>query len=222
VNFDLESTRPNQPSAAAPASTPRAARPLGRGLEDVSHLFVPQGANTPAADTAKDRPQEPAPVPPPARAGAAVLRPGHAIARDHLLATLKEWPGALEENMRAIDVRVPCTSDDAIDLLALDRSRQLTIVDVETSSAEPLLLRGLSHLDWVVRHAPLVERMYPGWAIDATRPPRLILVAPAFSRRMRGAIRQLAGCGVAGYRCHSVELSGGTGVFFERMQEDGD
>jgi len=214
--FDAESKSADQPRAEAPASPPSVGRrPLGRGLEDVSHLFVPQTKEASASEPTSERASQRVPVRPGARAGAAVLRRGEPITRDQLTATLRECQGALEENMRAIDARIPCCPGDDIDLLALDRANRLTIIDVEITLGDGLLLRGVSHVDWVVRHVAIVQRMYQGWTIDGSRQPRLILVAPQFSPFLRSAVRQITGPDVMCYRYHGVELSGGTGIFFE-------
>jgi hypothetical protein len=148
-------------------------------------------------------------------AGAAVLRPGEPITRDQLAATLRECQGALEDNMRVIDARIPCWPRDEIDLLALDRTNQLTIIDVETTPGDGLLLRGLSHIDWVMRNLGIVQRLYRGLTIDGSRQPRLILVAPQFSPFLRSALRQITRPDVMCYRYHGVELSSGTGILFE-------
>jgi hypothetical protein len=159
---------------------------------------------------------------PDVRLGAAVLRPGAPITKDQLIATLRECQGALEEEMRTIDVRVPGYEGDDIDLLALDRTRQLTIVDVSVANGDELLQRGLSHVDWVARHIAIVQRMYPEWAINYTRPARLILVAPRFPPRLRNALRQAAFSAAACYRYHVVDLAGGAGILFERLGDAGD
>jgi hypothetical protein len=214
--FDAESRSADQPKAEAPASPLSVGRrPLGRGLEDVSHLFLPQTTEVSTREPTIERASERVSVRPGVRAGAAVLRPGEPITRDQLTATLRECQGALEDNMRAIDVRVPCCPRDEIDLLALDRANQLTIIDVEITLGDGLLLRGVSHVDWVVRNVGMLQRMYQGWTIDGSRQPRLILVAPQFSPFLRSAVRQITRPDVMCYRYHGVQLSGGTGIFFE-------
>jgi hypothetical protein len=117
--------------------------------------------------------------------------------------------------MRTIDARIPCGPRDDIDLLALDRANQLTIIDVEITGGDGLLLRGVSHVDWVMRHVALVQRMYQGWMIDGSRQPRLVLIAPQFSQLLRSAVRQITRPDVTCFRYHGVVLFGGTGIFFE-------
>ena len=218
MGFDAESRNANQPRAEGPASPPsvgRVARPLGRGLEDVSHLFLPRTTEVRAGEPTGGQASERVPVRPGARAGAAVLRPGKPITRDQLTATLRECQGALEDNMRAIDARIPCCPYGEIDLLALDRANQLTIIDVDIALADGLLLRGVSHVDWVMRNVATVQRLYQRWMIDGSRQPRLVLVAARFSGLLRSAVRQITRPDITCFRYHGVELSAGTGILFE-------
>ena len=222
MRSDPESRNANQPSAEVPASPPsvgRVAKPLGRGLEDVSHLFAPT-TQGPTGEPTGGQASERVLVRPGARAGAAVLRPGEPITRDQLTATLRECQGALEDNMRAIDVRIPCCPYGEIDLLALDRTNQLTIIDVDIALADGLLLRGVSQIDWVMRNVANVQRTYQGWMIDGSRQPRLVLVAPRFSPFLRSAVRQITTPDITCFRYHGVELSGGTGILFEPVGGD--
>jgi hypothetical protein len=142
--------------------------------------------------------------------------------KSQLVATLKECQSALEDGMLAIAPGVSCGPSGDIDLLALDRSHQLTIIDVETTPSDGLLMRGISHVDWVVRNMPIVQRLHETWTIDRERQPRLVLVAPRFSPLLRSAIRQIAKPAVACFVYREIEHGGGTGIFVERTGGDTD
>lgn len=217
---DANEPTPDMPGPAQGAS--RAARPLGRGLEDVSRLFVSGGSGAGERAPTDDRATLNDDAPPVVRAGAAVLRPRDAISRELLIATLRECPGALEENLRVIDARFPCHPCGEIDLLAVDRANRLTIIEVETVVGDGLLLRGISHVDWVVRNLIHMRRMYPGSTIDFLRQPRLVFVAPRFSTLLPGAVRQIAGLDISCFKYHAVVLSSGTGILFERVSSEGE
>jgi hypothetical protein len=149
-------------------SVDRSARPLGRGFEQISHLFLPDSAA--------------APVRPPIRTGVPVLRRGAPLTKDQLTATFRECESAIEDHLRT-------------------------------------MLRGLGHVHWIRHNLSNIQRMCPDAMIDVTR-PRLCLVAPAFSRVLRSAVRQIAGPDVTCFRYHEVAVSGGTGVFVERYGAD--
>ena len=218
--LDTESPNVKPTSPEVPPSTQsadRSGKPLGRGFEEISHLFLSDSAVTRPGEWTAVQAREGVPVRPGIRTGVAVLRPGAPLTRDQLTATLRECQSALEDNMRAIGAGVSCDPHSEIDLLALDRAHQLTLIDVETRLADGLLLRGVSHVDWVRRNLSNVQRMYPEWMIDAARPPRLFLVAPGFSPFLRSAIRQITGPDITCFRYHEVAISGGTGILVERL-----
>lgn len=194
-------------------------RPLGRGLEDISHLFL----STRSSEAAAHGPPSGSAPPRPtfqrgSRGGPVVLGRKTSLTRDQLAPLLREFQGALEEGLTSIDARIPCPPYGEIDLLALSRSNQLTIVDFDTKADESLLLRGISHVDWVTRSMPIVRRMYPGHTINDTLPPALVLVAPQFPPALRSAARQIAGPTISWVRYAAMESSGGLGIFFEPME----
>ena len=101
--------------------------------------------------------------------------------------------------------------------IAIDRAGLLTIIDFDTTSNDELLLRGLSHFDWVVRNLPNVRRMYRGQAINLSQEPRLVLLAPQFSSRVRCVARQIPRPRIDWVRYHFVETPGRPGIFFETL-----
>ena len=144
-----------------------------------------------------------------------MLRPGVALGKDQLTATLAECQDALEPGLRILGAAVPCSPHTEIDVLAVDRRNRLTIVDVETTLDDRLLLRGIGHVDWAVCNLANLGRMYPACAIDAGLQPRLMLVAPAFSQLHASALRQLTGPAVRCFIYHTVVVSDRPGIFIE-------
>jgi len=184
---------------------------LGRGLEQVSHLFLspkPGDAPAPSPELESSAPAGPG------RNGV-VLRSVQ-LSRDRLAAILPlDWSGALEDGLRTIDARIPCHPCGEIDVLAVDRTSKLTIIDFDTSVNDGLLLRGLAHADWVVRNAQNVRRMYPAQTVDSSLPPRLVLLAPQFSAVLRRVMRQFTHPQIQWVRYHTVDTPGGVGILFE-------
>ena len=179
-------------------------RPLGRGLEDVSHLFLsprPGDASRSAG-------------PPGTGGGIVLLRPVQ-IPRDRLATFLMEGEGALEEGLRPIDAKLPCHPCGEIDLLAVDRASKLTIIDFETTVNDGLLARGLGHFDWIVRNIGNVQRMYPAKGADFSLPPRLVLLAPQFSAVLRRVAGHITRPHIQWLRYHTVETPGGPGILCE-------
>src|SRR5262249_8910276 len=148
-----------QPDPAAPGTLEqgRPERPLGRGLEDVSHLFLsqrtharPEGERDPVVARRVERPAPREQTPP--SSTPILLQPVAQITREQVAAALRGFEGAIEAGMTTIDADIPCPPYDEIDLLAVDRLSQLTIIDFETMVSDELLLRGLCHFDWLIRN----------------------------------------------------------------------
>ena len=190
--------------------------PLGRGLEHVSHLFL--SARTSDAPTSSPEPQSSAAAGP--GTNAVVLRPVR-LDRDRLAAIFPlDWGGALEDGLRTIATRISCHPCGEIDVLAVERTRKLTIIDFDTTLNDGLLLRGLGHFDWVVRNVQNIQRMCPDHAIDSALPPRLVLLAPQFSAVLRRVMRQLTHPQIQWFRYHTVDTPGGVGILFEPVTGD--
>ena len=194
---------------------------LGRGLGQISHLFLSQRANDlRAGDQPPGRPQES--MIPQTRSrnnGRTVcLQATTSITKARLAAMLRESQNALEEGLRVIDASVPCHPYGEIDLLAVDRSSQLTIIDFETDANDTLVLRGIAHSDWLAHNLANVRRMHPGQTMNLAAHPRLFLLAPRFSSLVTGVARHLAQLQIQWVRYHVLETGGGaTGIFFEPM-----
>ena len=155
--------------------------PLGRGLQDVSHLFLSGSRPAAPAETVTGDGHE----------APRLLQGCPAPDRQQLVSFLGRHIGALEAGLEVLDAGVPCESCGEIDLLAIDGSHRMAIVDLDTGSDDRLLLRGLAHLDWMVRNVPGLRRLYQGRAIDFSLRPRLFLVTPRPSWMLRCAARQI-------------------------------
>jgi hypothetical protein len=204
-------------AGSSAAGVGRVDRPLGRGLEDVSHVFLSQQADGGTLDPRSRRTGRPLPGEETAPSTLLLLRPVAQIVREQVGAAVREFAGALEEGLKGIDAGVPCAPCGEIDLLAIDRASQLTIIDFDTTAGDDLFMRGLGHLDWVVRNVPNLRRMFRGQAINFSLPPRLILLAPQFSSRVRCVARQITSLQVDWVRYHLVETPGRAGILFEPL-----
>ncbi len=190
-------------------------KPLGRGLGDVSHLFLSHKTDKPAAN---DRPvvrsNEHSSPPPPSKAGVTLLRPA-SVTKDWLTIVLTEFCDAVEEGLKTIDANIPCHPCGEIDVLAVDRANHLTIIDFDTTVSDGLLLRGMGHFDWIAHNMPNVQRMYREQTINVSLQPRLFLLAPQFSPLARCVARQITRPPIHWVRFLTVDASGGPGILFE-------
>src|SRR5438093_1303482 len=190
-------------------------KPLGRGLEDVSHLFLSHKTDEAVAnDRTVVRSNEHSSPPPRSRAGVTLLRPA-SVTKDWLTIVLTEFDDALEEGLRTIDASIPCHPCGEIDLLALDRPRHLTIIDFDTTVNDDLLLRGLRHFGWIDHNMPHVQRMYRDQPLNVSGQHGLFLLAPQFSPLLRCVARQITRPPIHWVRYLTVDASDGPGILFE-------
>ena len=148
------------------------------------------------------------------RAGIALLQPS-TVTRERLASALMELDGALEQGLRAFDSKIPCHPCGEIGVLAVDRARQLTIIDFEMTFDDGLLLRGIGHFDWIVRNMSNVQRMYREQPVNFSLPPRLLLLAPEFSPLLRSVARHITRPQIHWVRYRTVNASGGCAILFE-------
>jgi hypothetical protein len=193
----------------------QSSKPLGRGLEQISHLFLSEKSKSPRpGDTPPGR------LPQPAPGGTTLLQPTASVSKDRLVAVLKDNPGALEDGLRVIDTFIPCYPLSDINLLALNRANQLTAIDVETGGSDALVLRGLAHCEWLKHNVPNIRRMFPQQNIVVSSQPRLFLIAPKFSAVALHAARQLSPLQIYCIRYHAYDIGGVTGISFEPITSE--
>jgi hypothetical protein len=213
----MEQPRPGGPGAPGIGQSER---PLGRGLEHLSRVFLTQQPPERFTGPGTERPPgRPLPEDGPT-AGAVLVHPAAQATREQVVAAVKEFAGALEDGLKVIDGGIPCAPCGEIDLLAVDRTNQLVVIDFETAPTDELLIRGLGHADWMVGNVANLRRMFRGNAINFSLQPRLFLLAPHFSPRVRCAARQVASPEIEWVRYQMVEMAGRTGIFFERRREE--
>jgi hypothetical protein len=199
-------------------------RPLGRGLDEVSHLFL--SARSAAAQAPAEASAEgPAPLNGEAmlgsRPGVVVLHPSKRLpSRDQVIAIFKELGTTLWEPLRPLATRVACDRAGEIDLLAADSANRLVIVEINPVEGDNLLLRAIIHYGWILQNPPPLRRICQEAGIDASLAPRAVLVAPRFPPLFRESIRHVKGPDMLCVRYHALDAGVGTGIFFERLDDD--
>jgi hypothetical protein len=190
----------------------RPEKKLARGLEDISYLFLSQtGRQTgQTGQTGNDKRSESAAMP-------VLLRAAPAIDRNMLVSLLGKNPAVLEDGLRCIDANIPCDLFGSIDLLLLDAQNCLVIMNVDAVPNDSSFLRGIGNYDWLVRNAPILQRIYQGRVIDFSAQPRLFLMAPGFSLLLKCAAQRNVNPKVNCFGYRTVALPGGAGVFFEQV-----
>ncbi|MBN2319206.1 MAG: hypothetical protein JXR49_09010 [Acidobacteria bacterium] len=191
---------------------------LARSLEDVSHLFLSkENARNGSPDKLSgDSKGQVSPLP---GDRPVFLREDRSqpLQKDGLIALLNSNIGILEDGLKTIDTNVSMDSGGPVDLVAVDRFNKLSLIDIDVSGSDALLLRGICHFDWFVRNVPIVRRMYHGRVIDYSAHPRIFLVAPKFSAMFRCAAQRIACTQIHCYLYQITAGSGGTGILLTRI-----
>ena len=102
--------------------------------------------------------------------------------------TILENPGLVEEGLFVLDAHLRAGDGDLIDLLAVDGSGALSILEIDRGGEDDLLDRSLTHHGWVGSQLQFLRRLYGEERIHPLRTPRAILLArefsPAFLRKV--------------------------------------
>ncbi len=186
-------------------------------MEDVSHLFLSQPSDRPAGKTENPEVSVGQSAPEPIQSTIPfLLYSSPAVNRESLLSLLTRNVAVLEEGLRTIDTSVPCDPYGFIDLLAVDSTDQLALINVDVVQNNESLLRGISHFDWVTRNTAIVRRMYQGRMINFSAQPRLFLVAPGFSPLLNCVAQRSTSPKVCCFAYRTAAMPGGIGILFER------
>ena len=189
---------------------------ISRGLDQVSHLFLSHVAERAARGRSgngselPEHAQENQPL-------EFVRRASRVVDRERLVSLLHEQPEALKEGLKVIDADLPCETPGNVELLGLDTTSRLVVIDVEDKPNDSLLLRGMAHLDWVVGNTALLRRIYREQLINFSLQPQLFLVAPDFSPLFRFAIRHMRSLQIQCIKYDAVALPAGIGIFCEHL-----
>lgn len=212
----MDPLKPDEPTGAQGLERPE--KPLGRGLEQVSHLFLSPKPNTRRMGDPPTTPKPGQPAAPGLEERSILLQPSTALPKTRIVAMVRQFQDALEEGLHVIDVLLPCHPYGEMDLLAVDRANQLVIVDFETGLNDGLVLRGLAHCEWLVHNLQNVRRMHSGQTLQLSTPPRLLLLAPRFSALALGAARQFIRPQVKWVRYQVLHTGSAMGIFFEPVE----
>ena len=97
-------------------------------------------------------------------------------------------PGIVEMGFVALDGQVRAGSGGFIDLVAVDASGTLALLEIDREGEEKLLARALEHRAWAVEQFQFLRHLYGGIRIHPFRLPRVVLVAhnysPAFLQKL--------------------------------------
>ena len=105
--------------------------------------------------------------------------------------------------------------DEGMDLLALAPDGRLVGVVAQIEPPATIVDELLFRLHWMIENALLMQRLFPGAAIDPGRPPRLVLALPRLEERVRHVLRYFTATELAVYEYRMVEIDGEIALLME-------
>ena len=99
-------------------------------------------------------------------------------------------PGKLREGLGFIDHQVT-TERGRLDVLLLESDKALVIVELKVVEDDGMLIQGIDYYDYVQRNLSAFALAYHKHGVDASKQPRLFLVAPSFSTTLLSRARWL-------------------------------
>jgi len=105
--------------------------------------------------------------------------------------TILEDPGIVEKGLFALDAHLRAGNGGLIDLLAVDGSGALVILEIDQSGEDDLLRRALEHQGWVGSQIHFLRKLYGAERVHPFREPRAVLLSNRFSRAFLAKVADL-------------------------------
>ena len=99
---------------------------------------------------------------------------------DELEPMLFSHPDVIEQGLRMLNRQHP-TDTGHVDILAVDEDGALVVIELKNEAAKGHLDQGLRYYDWCRENVAWLSNAYKDEGIKPETPPRLILIAPAFT-----------------------------------------
>ena len=104
------------------------------------------------------------------------------------VALIKKYPGQIEKGLRYLDHKLYAGSG-YIDALFVDSSGVLAVAEIRIADDKGILMQALQYYDVVQKDRKKIVKKFPDAGIKIEDDPKIILVAPNFSDRVKKAAR---------------------------------
>jgi len=133
-----------------------------------------------------------------------------------LAGVLAQCAPELEPGLRLLQ-RAATAGEIGVDLLCVDASGRLVLVAADVVAGAETVLRALEAVAWWREHTALLERMFPGAAVDPRGAPRALIAATRFGDRALRLLRLLGEVAPDAVECYLFESPEGPIVAFDRL-----
>ena len=133
-----------------------------------------------------------------------------------LAGVLAQCVPELEPGLRLLQ-RSATAGEIGVELLCVDANGRLLLVASDVVAGPETVLRALEAVAWWREHTALLERMFPGAALDPRGAPRALIVAMRFGDRALRLLRVLGDVAPDAIECYLFESEQGPVVAFDRL-----
>jgi hypothetical protein len=120
----------------------------------------------------------------------------------------------IEGHVRVIEGSI--TTEWGLITLGYDREHRLVVLILDATRDENLLTRLIGVYSWITRVMPLVGRFFAEGELDSTKVPRMVSIAPGYSKTLQDSLAYLAFI-VEPYTYQGVGIKGERGIMLQSL-----
>ncbi len=101
--------------------------------------------------------------------------------KSNIVKKIFELPDEVESGLKIVDKDVRIADYGSIDVIGVDNSKRLVLIEIGLDDNPQILLDALGHFDWVVRNEEIIRRLYGSSGVDYFGKPRVFAMIPHLS-----------------------------------------
>lgn len=103
------------------------------------------------------------------------------VDKSDIVKKIFELPGEVESGLKMLDNDVRIADHGSIDIIGVDSSKRLVLVQIGLDDNPQILLDALGRFDWIVRNSEIVRRLYGPSDVDYLQNPKVFVMIPHLS-----------------------------------------
>jgi hypothetical protein len=123
----------------------------------------------------------------------------------------------VEPGLKVVDSRL-LLGQASIDLVGLDASGSLTLIALDFTADEGLLLRVMDAYSWCLEYPDTLRRLYPMAQASASKPPRILFIVERLTDSFLRRVKQLSFLEIDCLEFRHLEVNGESVVYFDHVE----
>lgn len=119
---------------------------------------------------------------------------------------------SIEKGLTLIGNQIPINAHTKLDVLCHDENGQLVVFKLSTSEDDIMLFEGLKALNHLDTTKHMLKFYYQNFKISDKEPPRLILLAPSFSKNLLTIANHISGIRIDLYEWEYLKFGDSKGL----------